>query len=70
VTHLLALTVNVAPSASPGSDTYIDISGFSVMRIVSISSNSVSAYAITPAIADPNDPRLRRGHEARLEPWE
>lgn len=69
VTHLLTLDVNVAPSGSPGSDTYIDLSGFSVMRITSISSNSVSAYAITPVIADPNDPRLRRGQHARLEPW-
>jgi hypothetical protein len=70
VTHLLTLTVNVAPTGTPGSDTYIDLSGFAVMRIVSIDSNTVSAYAITPALADPNDPRLRRGHQARLEPWE
>jgi uncharacterized repeat protein (TIGR01451 family) len=69
VTHLLPLTVNVAPSGAPGSDSYVDLSGFSVMRITSISSNSVSAYAITPVIADPNDARLRRGHESRLEPW-
>lgn len=69
VTRLLTLTVNVAPSGTPGNDTYIDLSGFSVMRIVSVGANTVSAYAITPAIADPDDPRLRRGHESRLEPW-
>jgi hypothetical protein len=69
VTHLLKLTVNVAPSSGSGSDEYVDIVGFAVMRIVAIDSNTVSAYAITPLIADMNDPRLSQGQTARLVPW-
>ena len=69
VTHLLNLTVRVAPSTSSGSDEYVDIVGFAVMRISALDSNTVSAYAITPVIADPNDSRLRRGQVAKLVPW-
>jgi hypothetical protein len=69
VTHLLPLTISVAPSSSPGDDEYLDITGFAVMRIAAMDSNAVEAYAITPVIADPNDPRLRRGQTARLIPW-
>jgi hypothetical protein len=73
VTHLMNLTVRVAPSV--GSEEYVDIVGFAVMRITNIpsvksdASNSISAYAITPMIADPNDSRLRRGQVAKLVPW-
>jgi hypothetical protein len=69
VTHLLPLTVDVAPSGSGSNAEYVDIVGFSVMRIASVSANSVSAYAITPVIPDLNDSRLRRGQEPRLVPW-
>ncbi|MDQ3870095.1 MAG: hypothetical protein M3301_00575, partial [Chloroflexota bacterium] len=69
VTKLLPLTVNVAPSDSSGSDQYVDIVGFAVMRIASIDANTVNAYAVTPVVADPNDPILRRGRMARLVPW-
>ena len=75
VTHLLQLTVRVAPGSSSGGDEYVDIVGFAVMRITTIPvtpgdpSNSISAYAITPLIADPNDSRLRRGQVAKLVPW-
>jgi hypothetical protein len=71
----MQLTVNVAPSSASGSDDYVDIVGFAVMRITNIPSvksdpsNSISAYAITPVIADPNDERLRRGQVAKLVPW-
>jgi hypothetical protein len=68
VTHLLQLTVNVSPSTSSGKD-YVDVVGFAVMRIASMTSNSISAYAITPMIPDPNDSRLRRGQVAKLVPW-
>jgi hypothetical protein len=75
VTHLMQLTVNVAPTSASGSDDYVDIVGFAVMRITNIpsvkddASNSISAYAITPMITDPNDSRLRRGQVAKLVPW-
>ena len=75
VTHLLQLTVNVAPASAGGNDDYVDIVGFAVMRITNMpsvkgdASNSILAYAITPMIADPNDSRLRRGQVAKLVPW-
>ena len=75
VTHLLQLTVDVAPASASGSDDYVDVVGFAVMRIASLPSvksdptNSITAYAITPVIADPNDERLRRGQVAKLVPW-
>jgi hypothetical protein len=40
------------------------------MRIAAADSNVVTAYAITPVIADMNDPALRRGQVARLVPWD
>jgi hypothetical protein len=70
-THLLPLTVKVTPAAKSGSDEYIDISGFAVMRIAEINgSNYVTAYAITPVVADLNDSRLRLGQLAKLVPWD
>jgi len=68
VTHLLQLWVDVATGGG-GNDDYIDIVGFAVMRIAAMDSNTISAYALTPVIADPNDPQLRRGQVARLVPW-
>jgi hypothetical protein len=69
VTHLTTIQLNVATSSSGGNQEYVDIVGFAVMRVADISSNTVSAYAITPVIPDPNDSRLRRGQVARLAPW-
>lgn len=69
VTRLLNLTVRVAPSTGSGRDEYVDIVGFAVMRISAMDANTISAYAITPVIADPNDERLRRGQVAKLVPW-
>ena len=69
VTRLMILTVNVATSSSGGNQEYVDIVGFAVMRVAAITSNSVTAYAITPVIPDLADSRLRRGQVARLAPW-
>lgn len=69
VTHLLQLYVNVGGSGISGDDEYVDIVGWSVMRIASTTTNSVDAYAITPVATNPNDPILRRGRVARLIPW-
>jgi Flp pilus assembly protein TadG len=68
VTRLMTLTVRVAPTTA-SSDQYVDVVGFAVMRITAMDSNTISAYAITTAIADPNDPRLLRGQVAKLVPW-
>ena len=69
VTHLIQVTLNVGGTGSSGNQEYVDISGFAVMRIAAIDANTISAYAITPVIADMNDPQLRRGQVARLVPW-
>jgi hypothetical protein len=69
VTHLLPLTIAVGTSGSSGNQEYVDIVGFAVMRVAAITSNSVTAYAITPVITDTTDSRLRRGQVARLSPW-
>ena len=69
VTKLLVIQVNVATSSAGGNQEYVDIVGFAVMRVVGITSNSVTAYAISEVIADPSDSRLRRGQVARLSPW-
>jgi Putative Flp pilus-assembly TadE/G-like len=69
VTHLIQVTLNVGGSGSSGNQEYVDISGFAVMRIAAIDSNTISAYAISPVITDMNDPQLRRGQVARLVPW-
>jgi Putative Flp pilus-assembly TadE/G-like len=68
VTHLLQVWVDVATGGS-GNTEYVDIVGFAVMRIAAMDTNTVSAYAITPVIPDPNDSRLLRGQVARLVPW-
>ena len=68
VTHLLPISVDVATGSSAPSE-YVDIVGFAVMRIAAMNTNTITAYAITPVIADPNDSRLLRGQVARLVPW-
>lgn len=68
VTHLLQLWVDVATGSSAPTE-YVDIVGFAVMRIATMDSNTITAYAITPMITDPNDSRLLRGQVARLVPW-
>ena len=68
VTHLLPLQVFVATGGS-GNAQYVDIVGFAVMQIEEMNSNFITASAVTPAIADMNDPRLLRGQTARLIPW-
>ena len=68
VTHLQQLWIDVA-TGSTSNEEYVDIIGFAVMRIASMDANTVSAYAITPVIPDPNDSRLRRGQVAKLVPW-
>jgi Flp pilus assembly protein TadG len=69
VTHLIQVSVNVGGVGSAGSQEYVDISGFAVMRIAAADANVVTAYAISPVITEMNDPQLRRGQVARLVPW-
>jgi hypothetical protein len=69
VTHIAPVTLQVAAGAAAGKQQYVDIVGYALMRIAAISANSVSAYAITPVVTDPTDPRLAGGEHARLLPW-
>jgi hypothetical protein len=69
VTHLLPISLDVETASAGGTQEYVDISGFAVMRVVQADSNTVKAYAITPMVTDMNDPQLRRGQVARLVPW-
>ena len=69
VTHLLPIRLDVATASAGGNQQYIDLSGFAVMRVVQGDANTIRAYAITPVVADLNDPQLRRGQVARLVPW-
>ena len=70
VTRLYPIEVVVGDGTTHGNDEYIDIVGFAVMRIATVDSNTITGYAITPVIADPDDPALRRGQVARLVPWD
>jgi hypothetical protein len=69
VTHLLPITFGVVTGSSNSNTSYVDVTGYAVMRIASITSNTVYAYAISPVITDPNDSRLRLGQVARLVAW-
>ncbi len=69
MTRLYPISVTIGDGTTSGSDEYVDIIGFAVMRVAPVDSNTVTAYAITPVIADMNDPKLRRGQVARLVPW-
>ena len=69
VTHLLPIVLSVATGTSSSNTEYVDITGFAVMRIASITSNTAYAYAVTPVIADMADSRLRLGQVARLVVW-
>lgn len=66
-THLQTITFTVATVASSGS--YVDIIGFEVFDVTSVSANSISGRAVSAIAADPNDPTLRRAETARLAPW-
>ena len=66
----MPLTVYVGTGSSGANQEYLDITGFAVMRITYMDGNHVDAYAITPVIADMNDPQLRRGQVAKLVPWD
>ena len=66
VTHLLPLQVHVATTPPP---TFVDISGFAIMRLVQVDPDVITAQAIAGPYPDMNDPRLLRGRNGRLVPW-
>ena len=69
VTHVFPILFDVVTGASNSNNTYVDVTGYAVMRITQITSNTVYAYAITPAVTNIRDSRLRLGQVARLTSW-
>lgn len=49
--------------------SYIDITGFAVYQITSISANSMTGQAVSQIAPTPDDPRLRAALTPRLRPW-
>ena len=74
ITRMIPFTLDVATAGT--SNEYLDIMGFALFRITSLtvsnqsSSNVIYGYAISGVYADMNDPALRRGQVARLVPWD
>jgi hypothetical protein len=69
VTHLLPIRLDVASVLGRRQPAVRRHQRLAVMRVTQGDSNTIQAYAITPVIADLNDPQLRRGQVARLVPW-
>ncbi|MGH3370593.1 MAG: hypothetical protein ACRDPR_11370, partial [Nocardioidaceae bacterium] len=67
VTHLLPITFTVATTQSSGQ--YVDVIGFAVFEVTSLTSNSIDGRAVTGITADPMDQSLRRAQRPRLLPW-
>jgi hypothetical protein len=67
VTRLVPFALNVGTGGT--SNEYVDIIGFALFRVTGYDANTLFGYAISPAYADMNDPRLLRGQTARLVPW-
>ena len=67
VTHLQLVRFTVATTTSSGQ--YVDIIGFTVFQIDSVTANDILGHAVTGVYADPNNAALRRAQRARLVPW-
>jgi len=72
VTHVLPLTVNVAPVTSPSKNDYVDVKGFALMEVTKAASNenSVHAKALTPVLPSMEHEALLVGRDVRLLPWD
>jgi hypothetical protein len=70
VTHILPITVNVAPTTSTGKDDYVDVKGFALMEVMAVSANSVSARSLTPVLPSMDHEDLLVGRDVRLLPWD
>ncbi|HEX2883622.1 MAG TPA: Tad domain-containing protein [Candidatus Limnocylindria bacterium] len=67
VVHLAHVTFHVADDPSDGS--YVDIIGFAMFEVSSISGNTITGRAISPICADPSCDALRGMQRPRLIPW-
>jgi hypothetical protein len=69
VVHVQPLTLSVGTTTGT-STKYINVQGYSVFMITSLSSNSVLGRAIRGYYTSPNDPALNVGRRPGLVPWE
>jgi hypothetical protein len=70
ITHQYPFVVSVAPQSAPGTDSYVDIIGYAVMKITVSEPNSVWASAITPVVNSLDDSQLDIVQPIRLIPWD
>jgi hypothetical protein len=70
ITHQYPFVISVAPQSAPGSDTYVDIIGYAVMKITVSEPNSVWASAITPVLTSLDAEELAVVQPIRLIPWD
>lgn len=69
VVHVEPLTLAIGTSAG-GSTKYVNVQGYAVFMITSMTSNAVRGRAISGYRANPNDPALNVAKKAGLIPWE
>ena len=67
VTRLATATLYV--NAEPSDGSYVDMIGFAMFEVESISANTIAGRAISRICPDPNCAELRRVQRARLIPW-
>lgn len=69
VVHVQPLSLAVGTTAG-GSTKYVNVQGYVVFLITSMTSNTVYGRAISGYHANPNDPALNVAKKAGLVPWE
>ena len=69
VVHVVPLSLAIGTSAG-GSTKYVNVQGYVVFLITSMTSNTVYGRAISGYHANPNDPSLNVARKAGLIPWE
>lgn len=69
VVHVQPLTIAIGTAAG-GSTKYINVQGYVVFKITSVTANTVSGRAVSGWYANPKDPALNVARKAGLIPWE
>ncbi len=70
VVHVQSLTLAVGTAAAGAQSKYVNVQGYAVFVITSVTANTVNGRAISAYYANPNDPALNIAHKAGLIPWE
>jgi len=68
VVHVFPLQIAVNTVAG-GSTSYVNVQGYVVYLITSLTSNTVYGRAVSRVAIDPNDPTLAIARKTRLVPW-